>query len=121
VTLSARTLADGTGVVPNNQFYLARKAFADANPQIVDAVVAAVADVDRWAEGNSAAAAAQLSAGIGIPAPVLEIALKRQTYGIKPLDDSTVAQQQSIADTFYALGLLPKPVQVSAIVRKAGS
>jgi len=121
VTLAARTLADGTGVVPNNQFYLARKAFAEANPQIVDAVIDAVVATDRWAEGNSAAVAAQLSAGIGIPAPVLEIALKRQTYGIKPLDDATVAQQQSIADTFYALGLLPKPVQVSAIVRKAGS
>ena len=121
VTLAARTLADGTGVVPNNQFYLARKAFAETNPQIVDAVIDAVVATDRWAEGNSAAVAAQLSAGIGIPAPVLEIALKRQTYGIKPLDDATVAQQQSIADTFYALGLLPKPVQVSAIVRKAGS
>jgi len=121
VTLAARTLADGTGVVPNNQFYLARKAFAETNPQILDAVIDAVVATDRWAEGNSAAVAAQLSAGIGIPAPVLEIALKRQTYGIKPLDDATVAQQQSIADTFYALGLLPKPVQVSAIVRKAGS
>jgi sulfonate transport system substrate-binding protein len=121
VTLAARTLADGTGVVPNNQFYLARKAFAETNPQIVDAVIDAVVATDRWAEGNSAAVAAQLSAGIGIPAPVLEIALKRQTYGIKPLDDATVAQQQSIADTFYALGLLPKPLQVSAIVRKAGS
>jgi sulfonate transport system substrate-binding protein len=121
VTLAARTLADGTGVVPNNQFYLARKAFAEANPQIVDSVIDAVVATDRWAEGNSAAVAVQLSAGIGIPAPVLEIALKRQTYGIKPLDDATIAQQQSIADTFYALGLLPKPVRVSAIVRKAGS
>jgi sulfonate transport system substrate-binding protein len=121
VTIGARTLADGTGVVPNNQFYLARKGFVDANPQIVDAVVAAVADVDRWAEGNAAAVAQQLSAGIGIPAPVLEIALERQTYGIKPLDESTVADQQKIADTFYALGLLPKPIQVSAIVRRAGS
>jgi sulfonate transport system substrate-binding protein len=120
-TIGARTLADGTGVVPNNQFYLARKAFADANPQIVDAVIEAVAATDRWAEGNAAAVAQQLSAGIGIPAPVLEIALKRQTYGIKPLDETTVAQQQSIADTFYALGLLPKPVVVSAVVRKTGS
>lgn len=121
VTIGARTLTDGTGVVPNNQFYLARKAFADADPQAVDTVIDAVGDVDRWAEGNSEAVAAQLSASIGIPPPVLEIALKRQTYGIKPLDDATVAQQQNIADTFYALGLLPKPVQVSAIVRKAGS
>jgi sulfonate transport system substrate-binding protein len=121
VTIGARTLADGSGVVPNNQFYLARRAFAEANPQVVDTVIDAVAATDRWAQGNAAAVAAQLSAGIGIPAPVLEIALKRQSYGIKPLDDATVAQQQSIADTFYALGLLPKPVQVSAIVRKAGS
>jgi sulfonate transport system substrate-binding protein len=121
VTIGARTLADGTGTVPNTQFYLARKAFTDTNPQIVDAVIDAVTDTDRWAEGNSAAVAAQLSACIGIPVPVLEVALKRQTYGIKPLDDATVAEQQGIADTFYALGLLPKPVQVSAIVRKTGS
>jgi len=95
-----------------------------ALPQLVDAispVLAAVDDVDRWAEGNSSAVAAQLSAGIGIPAPVLEIALKRQTYGIKPLDDATVAAQQKIADTFYALGLLPKPITVSAVVWRTGS
>src|SRR3984885_3535791 len=67
VTLAARTLADGTGVVPNNQFYLARKAFAEANPQAVDWVLDAVADVDHWAVDNTATAAAQLSAGIGIP------------------------------------------------------
>jgi sulfonate transport system substrate-binding protein len=52
---------------------------------------------------------------------VLEIALKRQTYGIKPLDESVVAEQQRIADTFHALGLLPKPIVVSTIVRKSGS
>jgi sulfonate transport system substrate-binding protein len=119
--LSARTLADGTDTVPNNQFYLARKAFADANPHAVDWVLDSVEEVDRWAEGNTATAAAQLSAGIGIPAPVLEVALKRQTYGIKPLDAETIAAQQAIADTFYSLGLVPKHVDVSAIVRRTGS
>jgi sulfonate transport system substrate-binding protein len=121
VTIKARTLADGTGVVENNQFYLAGKDFADGNPQLVKTVLAAVNDVDHWAEGNSAAVAQQLSAGIGIPASVLEIALKRQTYGIQPLDDHTVGQQQQIADTFYTLGLLPKPITVSTIVRRTGS
>jgi sulfonate transport system substrate-binding protein len=121
VTIGARTLADGTDTVPNNQFYLARKSFADANPQVVDWVIDSVASVDRWAEGNATAVATQLSSGIGIPAPVLEIALRRQTYGIKPLDAETVAEQQAIADTFYKLGLVPKHVDVSAIVRKTGS
>ena len=121
VAIKARTLADGTGAVENNQFYLAGKSFADANPHIVDTVLAAVSDVDRWAAGNSSAVAQQLSPGIGIPAPVLEIALKRQSYGIKPLDDATVAEQQKIADTFYALGFLPKPITVSSVVRRTGS
>ena len=121
VAIGARTLADATGLASNHQFYLAGQKFADANPQAIDAVIAAIAEIDEWAKGNEKAVAEELSAGIGIPAPVLEIALKRQTYGIKPLDDSVVAEQQRIADTFHALGLLPKSIVVSTIVRKSGS
>ncbi len=117
----ARTIADGTGLVANHQFYLATKSFVDAHSQIVDAVLSALNEVDRWADNNSHAAAEELSAGIGIPVPILEVALKRQAYGVKPLDESVVAEQQRIADTFHALGLLPKPVNVSSIVRRTGS
>jgi sulfonate transport system substrate-binding protein len=121
IATGARTLADGTGLAPNHQFYLAGQKFADANPQVIDAVVAAIVDIDAWAKGRENVVAEELSAGIGIPAPVLEVALKRQAYGIEPLDRSVVAQQQNVADTFYALGLLPKPIIVSTIVRKSGS
>jgi sulfonate transport system substrate-binding protein len=121
VAIGARTLADATGLASNHQFYLAGQKFADANPQAIDAVIAAIVDIDELAKGKEKAVAEELSAGIGIPAPVLEIALKRQTYGIKPLDESVVAEQQRIADTFHALGLLPKPIVVSTIVRKSGS
>jgi sulfonate transport system substrate-binding protein len=121
IAIHARTLADGTGVASNHQFYLAGQKFADANPRVIDAVIAAITDIDEWAKGKEKAVAEELSAGIGIPVPVLEIALKRQTYGIKPLDASVVAEQQSIADTFYALGLLPKAIVVSTVVRKSGS
>lgn len=120
-TVGARTLADGTDAVENNQFYLASKSFVATNPRIVDVVLAALADVDHWAAGNASTVARQLTAGIGIPAPVLEIALKRQTYGVSPLDDHTIAQQQAIADTFYLLHLLPKPITVSDAVRRTGS
>jgi sulfonate transport system substrate-binding protein len=121
VATGARTLADGTGLAPNYQFYFASQKFVGANPHVVDAVLAALTDVDNWAQGREKAVAEELSPGIGIPAPVLEIALKRQTFGIKPLDADVIASQQSVADTFYALGLLPKPIVVSTAVRKAGS
>jgi ABC-type taurine transport system substrate-binding protein len=37
----ARTLADGSGIVANHQFYLAAEKFADGNPQVLDAGPAA--------------------------------------------------------------------------------
>ena len=117
----ARTLTDGTGIVANHQFYLAEQKFAAANPQVIDAVVAAIGDIDAWAKDNADMVAGELSPSIGIPAPILEVALKRQSYGIRPLDEAVVAGQQQIADTFLALGLIPKPINVSAIVRRSGS
>ena len=121
VSTGARTLADGRGLASNHQFYLATQKFAEANPRAIDAAIASIAEFDAWANDKTEAVAEELSPGIGIPAPVLEIALKRQTYGIKPLDSAVIAEQQHIADTFFALGLLPKAINVAAIVRKSGS
>jgi sulfonate transport system substrate-binding protein len=117
----ARTLTDGAGVVSNHQFYLAAQKFTAGNPQIIDATLAAVDDIDRWAKDNAKTVADQLSPQIGIPAPILEIALTRQSYGVKPLDASVVAEQQRIADTFFKLGLLPKAIDVASAVRRAGA
>ncbi|ABQ34667.1 Putative ABC transporter, substrate binding protein [Bradyrhizobium sp. BTAi1] len=117
----ARTLTNGKGLAPNHQFYFAGQKFSDANPKVVDAVVAAIGELDDWAKDKISDVAQELSPGIGIPAAVLETALKRQTYGIKPLDSSVIAEQQRIADTFLALGLIPKPIVVSTIVRKPAS
>src|SRR5580693_4147898 len=86
----ARTLTDATGLAPNRQFYLASRRLADGNPRVLDAILAGVADVDAWANGRETQVASELSAGIGIPAPVLEVALKRQSYGVRPLDGSAV-------------------------------
>ncbi|MDR3467478.1 MAG: sulfonate ABC transporter substrate-binding protein [Xanthobacteraceae bacterium] len=121
VSTGARTLATGKGLAPNHQFYLASRTFAEANPKVIDAVIASIAELDDWARDKVGAVAEELSPGTGIPAPVLEIALRRQTYGIRSLADHVVAEQQRIADTFLALGLLPGPIVVSTIVRKSGS
>lgn len=117
----ARTLTDGVGLVSNYQFYLADRAFADGHGKALDAVLAAVAEIDAWAKDNTDAVAAELAPSIGIPAPVLTIALKRQTFGVRPLSDAVVAEQQRVADTFHKLGLLPRPVVVGEAVRRSGT
>jgi sulfonate transport system substrate-binding protein len=117
----ARTLANGDGLVSNHQFYLAAKSFAANNPKIVAALLDELKEVDSWVQKDIKAAAALLSLSVGIPAPILEVALERQSYGIKPVDAGVVAAQQDIADTFVALGLLPKAITISEVVWKAGS
>jgi sulfonate transport system substrate-binding protein len=44
-SLGARTLADGTGLVSNHEFYFVTKSFAEANPQVIDVVLGAARDV----------------------------------------------------------------------------
>jgi sulfonate transport system substrate-binding protein len=117
----ARTLADGTGLVKNHQFYLASQAFAAAEPAIVQAIIADIAEVDRWASGNTGEVATLLAPRMGIPEPVLKLALDRMGYGVRPLDDEVVAEQQRIADVFHGLGLLPKAITVKDAVWKAST
>lgn len=121
VATQARTLADGTGVVQNYQFYFSSKKFLDADPKVVDVVLDELNAVDGWAKGDIKAVAEQLSPSVGLPVPVLELALKRQAYGIKPINDSVVAEQQQVADTFFSLGLIPKAIKISDVARKSGS
>ncbi|MEH3119829.1 MAG: sulfonate ABC transporter substrate-binding protein [Methylorubrum populi] len=118
---NARVLADGTGLVPNHQFYLASKSFAAGNGPALDAIVAAIAEVDAWARDDTDAVAKALSPSVGIPAPILSVALERQTYGIRPLDAAVTREQQRIADTFHGLKLVPKTVDIAGAVRKPGS
>ena len=56
----------------------------------------------------------------GLPVGVVEVALKRQAYGIKPITDGVIADQQQVADTFFALGLLPKQIKISDAARRPG-
>jgi sulfonate transport system substrate-binding protein len=117
----ARTLADGTGIVANTQFYLAAKTFTETSPKILDVLLAALGEVDVWAKADIRAVAEQLSPSVGIPVPVLEIALKRQAYGIKPIDQNVIDQQQLVADKFFELGLLPRPIRISDVAKRIGS
>jgi sulfonate transport system substrate-binding protein len=110
-----------TNIVANYQFYFSSKKFLEANPKIVDAVLAELSAVDDWAKGDIHAVAEQLAPAIGLSVPVVEVALKRQAYGIKPITDAVVADQQQVADAFFALNLIPKSIKISDVARRPGS
>jgi sulfonate transport system substrate-binding protein len=121
VAIEARTLTNGEGVVANRQFYLGERTFVESNPAVVKALLAAIKDVDSWASGNVDAAATELSPAVGIPTPVLKLALSREAWDVRPITPDVIADQQKIADTFFSLGLIPKPIKIRDAVSNGGS
>nr|WP_230632756.1 sulfonate ABC transporter substrate-binding protein [Paenibacillus athensensis] len=108
----ARVLADGKDAVANHEFYLASRAFAEANPVVIQTLLEQLGRVDTWAKDHNKELAETLSPQLGIDVPSLETAAKRRAYGVVPIDDEVLAAQQQIADTFHRLGLIPKPISV---------
>jgi sulfonate transport system substrate-binding protein len=105
-------LADGTGFVDNLQFYLASRRFATAAPQLVHAVIDSLAQLDAWAKTHPDDIARELAPVTGLPAATISIAARRASYGVVPVSPQVLAGQQTIADTFTELKLIPKQIAV---------
>ncbi len=116
----ARVLADGTGgasgVVNNYQFYLGERGFVKKHPQVIDALFADSVEQGIWLKKNLRQAAEVIAPLQGLPVDVVELALRRYEFNVKPITAAVAADQQQIADTFYALKLIPKPIKVSDAV-----
>ena len=111
-------LADGRGVVANHQFYLAARSYAAKNPQVLQAIIDELTQLDRWAESNAKKVSALLAPQIGLDLATTELATGRFSYGIKPVTPAIAAEQQKIADVFFGLKLIPKAIKVSGALAK---
>ena len=112
----ARVLADGTGVVNNYQYYLGERGFVRKNPKVIQALFDDSVTQGIWLKKNLRQAAEVIAPLQGLPVDVVELALRRYAFNVKPLTPEVVADQQRIADTFYALKLIPKAIQVREAV-----
>lgn len=114
----ARVLVDGKDLVPNRGFFFSTQAFASQNPELVKTFIDEANKASAWAKGNRSEVVDILSKSMGIDKAVLEIAEKRKDYGLSPLSDEVIAEQQKIADSFYKLKLIPKETKVADVVWK---
>src|SRR5262249_24092858 len=62
----ARVLADGTGLVPNYQFYFSSKKFLTENAKVADIVLEALNETDDWTKNHIDEVAKQLSPSVGL-------------------------------------------------------
>jgi sulfonate transport system substrate-binding protein len=72
----------------------------------------------KWAEAHRDEVAKSLSAVTGIPLDIQTVAANRSSFAVGPITDDIVATQQGVADRFFKLGLIPKPIVVRDAVWK---
>lgn len=113
--LGARVLVNAEGVANNRAYYFTSQDFAQRHPDIVRVAVQEITAIDRWVQGHQAQASQELAQVLGLPQPVTELYLSRVGYGTVPITPEILAEQQAIADTFHALKLIPKKLQLANI------
>jgi sulfonate transport system substrate-binding protein len=113
---NGRILINASEVAKTNSFYLANRDFANTHVRETREVIDGLAEAARWAEANRAEVASALAAVTGVPLEVQTVAANRASFLIGPVTDEIVTTQQAVADRFYKLGLIPKPIAVRDIV-----
>jgi aliphatic sulfonates family ABC transporter substrate-binding protein len=112
---NTRTLVTAEKISPTNRFFLAAQDFVDRNPDIAAAFVEEIDKSSRWAGEHPNELAALFSAATGVDLETEKIVAARDIYRVNYLDAHVIKQQQGVADTFLALGLIPHAVDVRAI------
>lgn len=103
-------------VIDVNTYYLANRDFAESHPDIVTTTIDALGEAAAWADANRDEVAAALHEVTGVPLEAQTLAAERAEFGIFPLDEQIIANQQVTADRFHGLGLIPNAITVSEAV-----
>jgi len=114
--LPTRILADGEGLADYQRYYLSSAAFAKAHPQVLQSVFSELVKAGDWLRANPRQAAEILGPLWGNLDPaVVEQANGKRSYQVRLVQPGSLAEQQKIADAFFAAGLLPEAVDASKV------
>lgn len=111
--LDARILADYSSLTPTYSFYEASAALVDDHPELVEQLLEALEEGAQWINDNQDEVISLLSQELGLPVETVATWQQKTDYSLIPIDDDVIANQQSVADTFYQLDLIPAQVDVA--------
>ena len=115
---NGRILVNASDITKTNSFYIANCDFAKSHGALLQQIIDVTSSTAQWAESHRGDVARSLSAVTGIPLDIQTVAANRSSFTVGPITDDIIATQQGVADRFFKLGLIPKPVVVRNAVWK---
>jgi sulfonate transport system substrate-binding protein len=113
---NGRVLVNASEIIKTNSFYIANRDFAKSYGPVLQQIIDVTSSTAKWAEAHRDEVAKSLSAVTGVALDIQTVAANRSSFAVGPIADDIVATQQGVADRFFELGLIPKPVVVRDIV-----
>lgn len=102
-------------VITVNTYFLANRDFAaeQDNTAVIEHTLAALKEAAAWADAHRDEVAAALHEVTGVPLEAQKLAADRAEFGILDLTPEIIAGQQTTADRFFRLGLIPNQITVA--------
>lgn len=109
----ARTLASAGEVEsPNHAFYLASRKFATESTEALKILEETLAEAESWSDEHPDEVATLINGETGIDTDILLKVEERRTFGVVPITEEIVADQQRLADLFHEIGLIPERLDI---------
>ncbi|MER6175564.1 aliphatic sulfonate ABC transporter substrate-binding protein [Streptosporangium sp. NPDC001681] len=113
---SVRELVATDGLFSHRSLWFTRRDFALEQPEELARIVSALQESDEWTRQNPRAAAELFAKDDGGDLDAWEHALRTRPWGLHPISEEFVAEQQHVADLFHANGLIEKRITVADAV-----
>jgi len=107
-----RLLVNGERRVRNHQFYLARRDYVRQHEEIIQQVIEKLQHTGSFIDSSRQQAATLLAHELSLESEAVERALSRRSHKTRAMAFEVIREQQTIADRFYASGLISKPVRI---------
>jgi sulfonate transport system substrate-binding protein len=107
-----QVLVAASQIAKTNSFFVGNREFAARYPEVLRNIIGTLAQTAVWAEANRDKVAKSLADVTGVDLEIQTIAARRSSFAIGKVTDDIIATQQAVADRFYRLGLIPKPIVV---------
>jgi aliphatic sulfonates family ABC transporter substrate-binding protein len=108
----ARVLRDATGLFSSSVYYVARRDFAERQPDVVAELQQQLQVVASWVKNDPLRAAERMAPGLGMSPRALVASLQRELDNLT-VSEAQIAAQQQMADALLRLQLIPRKVKVA--------
>jgi sulfonate transport system substrate-binding protein len=116
-----RVLAKWTEITVQNSFFMASRAYVEANASVTANVIGEFTRIATWARSHRPELAALIAQETGMPLDAVQRATDRAPFQVLPMDDAIASNQQIVANRFRSLGLIPLDIKVSDPMWRASS